>query len=137
MDNPPQITRTLARYVVESRFSDLPASVVHDGRRALLNWVGCAVGDYDNDGNLDIFVPNYGRNTLWRGNGAGGFTNTAPAVGVEVLGDAADAGFLQVGGGGEGERSIAASALSIPSCMSLQLKELRSTHTGLPDGRMK
>ena len=44
MDTPPQITRTLARYVVESRFSDLPASVVHDGRRALLNWVGCAVG---------------------------------------------------------------------------------------------
>jgi 2-methylcitrate dehydratase PrpD len=44
MDNPDQITRILARYVVESRYSDLPASVVHDGRRALLNWVGCAVG---------------------------------------------------------------------------------------------
>jgi len=46
--------------------------------------VGCAIGDYDNDGNLDIFVPNYGHNTLWRGDGEGGFTNTAQATGVGV-----------------------------------------------------
>lgn len=46
--------------------------------------VGCAVGDYDNDGNLDIFVPNYGHNTLWRGDGKGGFANTAQATGVGV-----------------------------------------------------
>ena len=46
--------------------------------------VGCAVGDYDNDGNLDIFVPNYGHNTLWRGDGKGGFANTAEATGVGV-----------------------------------------------------
>ncbi|MCA3070360.1 MAG: MmgE/PrpD family protein [Rhodocyclaceae bacterium] len=44
MTDTPPITRTLARFVVESRFSDLPPSVVHQGRRALLNWLGCAVG---------------------------------------------------------------------------------------------
>jgi hypothetical protein len=46
--------------------------------------VGCAVGDYDRDGELDIFVPNYGHNVLWRSNGNGTFTNTASAMGVGV-----------------------------------------------------
>ncbi|MCJ2185750.1 CRTAC1 family protein [Novosphingobium beihaiensis] len=46
--------------------------------------VGCAVGDYDNDGHLDIFVPNYGHNVLWHNDGNGRFTNTAPALGLAV-----------------------------------------------------
>ena len=39
--------------------------------------VGCAVGDYDNDGDLDIFVPNYGHNQLYRNNADGTFTDVA------------------------------------------------------------
>jgi hypothetical protein len=46
--------------------------------------VGCAVGDYDRDGELDIFVPNYGHNVLWRNNGNGTFTDTAKAMGVDI-----------------------------------------------------
>ena len=46
--------------------------------------VGCAVGDYDNDGRLDIFVPNYGHNQLYRNNGNGTFTDVAPKVGLAV-----------------------------------------------------
>ena len=46
--------------------------------------VGCAVGDFDRDGELDIFVPNYGHNVLWRGSGAGTFTNVAQEMGVAV-----------------------------------------------------
>ena len=36
--------------------------------------VGCAIGDYDNDGDLDIFAPNYGHNLLYRNNNNGTFT---------------------------------------------------------------
>lgn len=39
-----QVTRTLARYVVEARASELPERVAHEASRSLLNWIGCAVG---------------------------------------------------------------------------------------------
>lgn len=38
------VTRILARRVVESRYGDLPAPVLHEAARALLNWCGCAIG---------------------------------------------------------------------------------------------
>jgi len=37
--------------------------------------MGAATGDYDNDGDLDIYVTNVGRNTLLRNNGNGTFTD--------------------------------------------------------------
>jgi 2-methylcitrate dehydratase PrpD len=38
------VTRTLARYVVNAKYEDLPATVRKEGLRTLLNWVGVAVG---------------------------------------------------------------------------------------------
>ena len=46
--------------------------------------VGCAVGDYDNDGNLDLFVANYGHNQLYHNNGNGTFTDVAKKLGLDV-----------------------------------------------------
>jgi 2-methylcitrate dehydratase PrpD len=40
----PDATRALARFIVGSRFEDLPETVRHEGSRTLLNWVGCAIG---------------------------------------------------------------------------------------------
>ncbi len=39
-----EVTRTLARYIVASRYEDIPAPVRHEASRALLNWCGCAIG---------------------------------------------------------------------------------------------
>jgi 2-methylcitrate dehydratase PrpD len=38
------VTRELARFVVESPWSTIPDAIRHEGRRALLNWAGCALG---------------------------------------------------------------------------------------------
>jgi hypothetical protein len=40
----------------------------------LESWYGCSWGDYDNDGFLDVYIPNYaGLNALYLNNGTGGF----------------------------------------------------------------
>ncbi|MDP7055254.1 MAG: MmgE/PrpD family protein [Alphaproteobacteria bacterium] len=39
-----EVTRELARYLVASRFADIPRAVRHEARRTLHNWLGCAVG---------------------------------------------------------------------------------------------
>jgi hypothetical protein len=69
-----------------SRFVDVAPQVGVDnpGRDKTEGGVGCAVGDYDNDGYLDLFVPNYGRNTLYKGGPNGTLTNVAAQLGVGV-----------------------------------------------------
>ena len=42
---------------------------------------GCAVGDYDNDGDPDVYVTNYGPNKLYR-NRAGSFSDVSGEAGV-------------------------------------------------------
>ncbi len=44
--------------------------------------MGCAFGDYDNDGNPDLYVTNYGENVLYHNNGDGTFTNVTEKAGV-------------------------------------------------------
>ncbi len=39
-----EVTRQLARFVVASRWGDMPQVVRHEGERAILNWLGCALG---------------------------------------------------------------------------------------------
>jgi hypothetical protein len=44
--------------------------------------LGVCVGDYDNDGHLDIYLNNFGPNVLYRNNGDGTFTDVTQAAGV-------------------------------------------------------
>jgi 2-methylcitrate dehydratase PrpD len=39
-----EVTRTLAEFLVEHRYADIPEKVRHEAARSFLNWVGCAVG---------------------------------------------------------------------------------------------
>ncbi|MDP6047515.1 MAG: CRTAC1 family protein [Phycisphaerae bacterium] len=43
---------------------------------------GCSAADFDGDGDLDIYVLNYGANVLYRNNGDGTFTDISKASGL-------------------------------------------------------
>ena len=44
--------------------------------------LGVAAGDYDNDGDPDLYINNYGPNVLYRNNGDGTFTDVTKRAGV-------------------------------------------------------
>ena len=52
--------------------------------------LGCAVGDYDNDGWPDLYVTNLGANRLYHNNHDGTFTDVAEKAGVDLKGDSPD-----------------------------------------------
>jgi len=45
--------------------------------------LGVAAGDYDNDGDLDVYVNNHGPNVLYRNDGNGTFTDVTRKAGVD------------------------------------------------------
>ncbi|MDP6747737.1 MAG: CRTAC1 family protein [Candidatus Poribacteria bacterium] len=56
--------------------------------------IGCGVGDYDNDGWIDLYVTNFQRNTLYRNSGDGSFTDRTRAAGVECSSWSTSCAFL-------------------------------------------
>ena len=48
--------------------------------------MGVAAADYDGDGNIDLYVTNYGPNILYRNNGDGTFTDVTGKAGVTAPG---------------------------------------------------
>ena len=58
--------------------------------------MGVASGDYDNDGDVDLYVTNVGANALLRNDGDGVFVNVAAAAGVADPGFGSAAAFLDL-----------------------------------------
>ena len=62
--------------------------------------MGVAVGDYDNDGNEDLFVTAYGGNKLYHNNGDGTFTDVTAQAGVGGSGWSTSAAWVDLDGDG-------------------------------------
>jgi hypothetical protein len=90
------------------RFTDIAVAMGMTGpkRTTAEGGVGCAVGDYDNDGDFDIFVPNYGHNQLYRRNADRSFTDVAATLGLAVENHAVGADWGDIDNDGDLDLSV-------------------------------
>ncbi|MBN1421338.1 MAG: CRTAC1 family protein [Planctomycetes bacterium] len=58
--------------------------------------IGCVAGDYDGDGDIDLYVTNWGANRLYRNEGDGTFTDVTAEAGVGDDGFGAAALFVDM-----------------------------------------
>ena len=67
-------------------FTDVAHELGMDGEGRTIEFgsVGIAVGDFNNDGRLDLYYANYGPSWLFRNDGNGKFTDVAPQMDVVV-----------------------------------------------------
>ena len=92
-----RLYRNLLAETGELKFVDVTekAGVGHVGYG-----MGVATGDYDNDGFLDLYVTNFGRNVLYHNNGDGTFTDVTREAGVDDLHWSTSAAWVDIDGDG-------------------------------------
>jgi len=73
------------------RFSDVTDL---SGIAAMGYGMGVAIGDYNNDGLVDIYITNLGHNQMWRNQGDGKFVNATMETSTDVVGWSASAAFV-------------------------------------------
>ena len=76
---PDSPTDRLFRNLGNGRFQDVTAQSGLGDRNYSQ---GCAAGDFDNDGDADLFVANFGANAFYRNNGDGRFTEITTEAGL-------------------------------------------------------
>jgi hypothetical protein len=92
--SPPAYWNRLYRQSEDGTFEDVSERAGVTGMPQNYYGMGAAAGDYDNDGDADLYVTNYGGNTLYRNNGDGTFTDVTKPAGVGAGGWSASAGFF-------------------------------------------
>ena len=81
----------------DGTFSDVTEKAkLHDTAYGM----GVVAADYDNDGFVDLFVTNFGRNILYHNNGDGTFTDVTDKAGVAGSGWSTSAAFADFDGDG-------------------------------------
>jgi enediyne biosynthesis protein E4 len=90
----PRFWNRMYRQTQEGAFVDVTDKAGLSGMPQNRYGMGVAVGDYDNDGFQDIYVTNFGANTLYRNNGNGTLTDVTARAGVASSGWSASAGFF-------------------------------------------
>lgn len=89
----PPSTDRLFRREADGRYADVTAaSGLGDARFSM----GVATGDYDNDGDQDLYVTNFGPDVLYRNKGDGTFENVTGAAGIDVPGWSVGAVFTDI-----------------------------------------
>ena len=79
LEDPRSASNALLENMGDGRFKDITAraGTGHTG------WgQGCISSDYDNDGDADLYITNYGPNVLYRRDGDGTYTEVAAEAGV-------------------------------------------------------
>jgi len=66
----------------------------HAGLKGNAYSMGCATGDYDNDGYVDLYVTGFGENHLYHNNGDGTFTDVTQTLAVGGGGWSTSAGWI-------------------------------------------
>ncbi|MHC4948772.1 MAG: CRTAC1 family protein [Planctomycetota bacterium] len=82
----------------DGTFEDVSATSGADDRSY---GMGCTTGDYDNDGDVDIYITNVGANVLLRNDGDGTFTDVTTAAGVGDPGWGTSAAFVDYDADGD------------------------------------
>jgi enediyne biosynthesis protein E4 len=80
-DNAPYPTMALYRNDVRGKFADVTAG---SGLDVSFYGTGVAVGDFDNDGNTDVFITGVGKQRLFRNLGGGKFQDVTDAMGMKA-----------------------------------------------------
>src|SRR6266704_2897534 len=78
----PRFWNRLYRQNADGTFSDVTERARLTGMPQNRYGMGAAVGDYDNDGFADLYVTNYGGNTLYHNDGDGTFTDVSARAGI-------------------------------------------------------
>jgi enediyne biosynthesis protein E4 len=95
---PPGLTNRLFHNERNGTFSDVTETA---GVPGAAYGMGCAAGDYDGDGDVDLYVTNLGPNVLYRNDGGGRFTDVTADAGVGDPGGSTSAAFVDYDGDGD------------------------------------